>query len=120
MMRRGFSVLSLPALLAACAPLWVSTPQTFDERLADAIAKASAVRTTTTTLYRENLISADDAQRMHAQADNAREGLEVARGVQATDPAAGSVRLAAEVATLDGLQTDLNAKRPVPCMPLFC
>ena len=119
-MKRGFAVLWLPALLAACAPLWVSTPQTFDERLSDAIAKASAVRTTTTTLHREGQVSADDAQRVQTQADAAREGLETARGLNATDPGAGSVRLAAEMATLESLQKHLNSKRPVPCMPLFC
>ena len=119
-MGRSLAVLCLPALLAACAPIGVSTPQTFDERWMNGVAKASAVRTTATTLHREGHVSADDAQRVHAQADNAREGLEAARGLKAIDPDAGGVRLAAEVATLDGLQTYLDAKRPVPCMPLFC
>lgn len=120
MMGRGLAVLCVPALLAACAPIGVSTPQTFDERLASGVATVSAVRTTTTALYRESQLSAEDAQRMHAQADSVREGIEAARGLHATDPEAGNVRLTAEASTLEGMQKYLNSKRPVPCMPLFC
>ena len=121
-MRRGYAVLCLclQALLSGCAAIWVSTPQTFDERLADGIAAVSAVRTTTTALFREGQISAEDAQQVQSRADNAREGLDVAKGLHATDPDAGNVRLTAVGAALQDLQTYLNSKRPLPSSPIYC
>ena len=113
-MTRTHAVLWLLALLAGCAPIGVSTPQGFDERLAAGIATVSAVRTTTTTLFREEQISAEDAQHVQAQADNARENLEAARKLHASDPDAGSARLASAYSDLQALQTYLNSKRPLP------
>ena len=119
-MRRIHPVLLLLSLLTACAPIGVSTPQTFDERLASGIATVSAVRTTTTTLYREGLITPDDAQRIQAQATDARESLDVVEQVHATDPAAGNAQLTQVTTNLQGLQTYLNTRRPLPCAPFTC
>ena len=113
-MIRNHAVLWLLVLLTGCAPIWVSTPQTFTERMADAVATVAAVRTTATALYREGWMSADDAQQVLAQAETARGGLEVARQQHATDPEAAAARLAAEGANLQALQTDLNSRRPLP------
>ena len=117
MMRRSRAVLWLLALVTACAPIGVSTPQSFDERLAAGVATVSAVRTTTTALLREERISADDAQRVQAQADNAREGLEEARKLHASDPDGGSARLASARSDLQALQMYLNSRRPLPHTP---
>jgi hypothetical protein len=113
-------VLLLLVPLAACAPIGVSTPQTFDERLAASVATVSAVRTSTTTLLRENLISAEDAQRLRAQADDARSGIDVAKALHATEPGASDTRLAAVRLDLNGLQTYLNSRRPVSCPLIDC
>ena len=113
-------VLWLAALLTACTPIWVSTPQTFDERQAAGLATVSAVRTSTTTLLREDRISAEDAQRVRAQADNAREGIEAAKALHATDPSAGDARLAAVNLDLRSLQRYLDSRRPVTCPLVDC
>ena len=118
-MRRSLAVLVL-LLLAACAPIWVSTPQTFDERLVAGVATLSAVRTTTATLLSEGQISVEDAKNVQSQAEKARESIEAARALHATDPDAGNVRLTAVVTDLQGLQTYLNSRRPIPCLPIYC
>ena len=119
MMSRMLAVIIL-ALLAACAPIGVSAPQTFNERLVTSVATVSAVRTTATALLHEGQISVEDAQRVRAQADKAREEIEVARALHATDPDTGNARLTAAVTDLQGLQTYLHSRRPIPCPPIYC
>ena len=93
-MRKVLIALWLQALMAACAPIGVSTPLTFDERLADDIAAVSQIRTTTTALLREGKISSDDAQHVRAEADKARSDLDVARALHETDTNGGNAQLA--------------------------
>ena len=118
-MKRSHAVQWLLVLLSACAPIGVSAPQTFDERLAAGIATAFAVRTSSVALFRQGLMSADDAQRVQAQADTAREALEAAKELHATDRAAGDARLAAETAALQRLQMHLNSRRPLPWTSVY-
>ena len=119
-MREVIIALGMLAPLAACAPIGVSTPQTFDERLAASVATVSAVRTTTTTLLRENLISAEDAQRLRTQADDAREGIDAAKALHATEPVSSDTKLAAVRLDLHDLQTYLNSRRPISCPFIDC
>ena len=118
-MRASYAGLFLPMLLTACA-IGVSTPLTFDERVATGVATVSAVRTTTTTLFREGLLSADDAQRLQAQANDARERLDAVKQVHANDPAASNAQLASVGANLHDLPSYLNSRRPLPCTLFTC
>ena len=116
-MRKVLIALWLQALMGVCAPIGVSTPLTFDERLADDIAAVSQIRTTTTALLREGKISSDDAQHVRAEADKARSDLDVARALHETDTNGGNAQLASIRSEVEALQTYLHSKRPLPPSP---
>lgn len=99
------------SVLTACAALGVESPDTFNQRLAVAAASVTEVRNTATTLLVAGKISVADAQNIQQQADVAREGLNVARGLSATSIPAASTRLEVATAALRALQTYLIAKQ---------
>lgn len=104
----------LAAALVACAALGQPTPQTFNQKLLVATATVTEARNTAATLLQAGKISAADAQNIQAQADVAREGLNVARGLAGTDLAAASTRLEVANAALRALQTYLLTKQGAP------
>lgn len=99
------------SVLTACAALGVESPDTFNQRLAVAAASVTEVRVTATTLLVAGKISVADAQNIQQQADVAREGLNVARGLSATSIPAAATRLEVATAALRALQTYLIAKQ---------
>lgn len=113
-MKRSLNYLSICLLLfvAACGALGVATPQTFNERTAAAYASVTAVRESATTLLKAGKIKADDAQNVQDGANNARAGIDIARGLEAQSPGAGKTRLDVAIAALQALQAYLNSKEP--------
>jgi phage terminase large subunit-like protein len=101
-------------LLTACATLGVSSPQTFNEKLAAGYSTVTASRDTTATLLTSGKLTAADAQNVQQQLDNARTGLDLARQVHATDPAAGDAKIDAVVTALTALQAYLSTKGGTP------
>ncbi len=99
------------ALLTACAALGVASPETFNQKLAVSVATVTEVRNSAATLLMAGKISAADAQNVQAQADVAREGLNIARGLSGTDLSAASNRLEVTTVALRALQTYLIAKQ---------
>jgi hypothetical protein len=97
-------------LLTACATLGIDAPKTFNERLAAGYTTVTGVRNTAATLLTSNKLSADDAQNVQSQADNARTGLDLARQIHATNPPAADARLDAVVTGLTALQAYLNTR----------
>ena len=99
----------LLTLAAACAQLGLPTPQTFSERLAVGYVAVTAIRDSATKLLVAKKISADDAQNVQNQADNARAGLDIARKLADVD--AANAKLASVQAALVGLQSYLAARK---------
>lgn len=89
----------------------VLTPQTTNERIAAAQAGVTQARQTATQLLQAKKISSDDAANVLKQTDAAREGIDVARALTATDPAGASSRLQATLAILTALQSYLTARQ---------
>lgn len=79
-------------LVAACAQLG-DTGDTFNQKLAAGYITVTQVRTTATALLEAGKISSVDAQNIQGQADIARSGLDVARGLAGVDIATASGRL---------------------------
>lgn len=98
------------AVLVACAGM-PSSPDTFNKKLAVAVASVTTVRETAETLLRANKITVGDAKNIQAQADVAREGLNVARSMSGTDLASASGRLEAVSVALQAAQTYLLTKQ---------
>ncbi len=113
-MPRRLQLYSLPLvllLLSACASLGLQTPKTFNERLAAGYVSVTAARDTAATLLTAGKITAGDAQNVQQQADNARSGLDIARSVHETNPAAGDDKLTAILAGLNALSAYLIARQ---------
>lgn len=97
-------------LLAACAQLGLPTPQGFNEKLAVGYGTVTQVRETATALLQQRKISSDDAVNVQASADVARVGLDTARALHASDPAAADAKLTAIKTSLTALTTYLAAR----------
>lgn len=96
--------------LTACAQLGIPKPETFNERLAVGYSTVTTVRQTATTLLQAKKITADDAQNVQQQADNARAGLDIARTISKTDAKAADAKLTAVRSALTALQAYLATK----------
>lgn len=103
----GLLMAFMLALLVGCAQLGVPTPDTFNQKLAVGVASVTEVRQTATTLLVAGKITSADAENIQKQADTARDGLNVARGLSGTDLSAASNKLTAATAILQALQTYL-------------
>ena len=96
------------SFLPACVGM--PTADTFNQKLAIAISTVTAVRSTATTLLQAKKISVEDAQNVQAGADNARQGVEIARTISKVDVSAADQRLTAVTTVLSALQTYLASK----------
>lgn len=105
-----YLALLLLAALIGCASLGLPSPESFNERLATGYSTVTETRTTATTLLTAGKITADDAQNIQAQADNARAGLDIARSLSKTDIASANTRLTAITTALTALQAYLTAQ----------
>lgn len=98
-------------LLAGCAALGLSTPQTFNQKLLGGYSTVTEVRSDATVLVGAGKLSPDDAQNVQDQATNLRAGLDVARTVSKTDPTAAVGKLTATITALTALQAYLATKK---------
>ena len=100
----------LSILLVSCAQVGMPVPQTFNQRLAVGYSTVTAVRSTAFTLLEGGYITVENAQSVQDQADKAREGLDIAANVVATNPVEASNRLTASLVVLNALQTYLKTR----------
>lgn len=107
-MKRFLTALAFFAL-AACATL---APQTFNQKMYVAYAGANTGLQVTTTLLEGKVINALDAQNVENQLVNVKAALDIARQVEATNPAGGDAKLAAALTALSAVQTYLCTKQP--------
>ena len=98
----------LVLLAAGCASLGVPVPQTFNQKAAAALTTVTGARQTTLTLLQAHKLTPDDAENVDKQADNLRQGIEVARTIHGTDPGAGDTKLGATIAALQVLTAYLE------------
>lgn len=124
----AFSV-ALPAILTlqGCASLGLPVAQSFNERLASGYTTVTAVREATSAWVdgqvraaqaepdqakRDALLKAvkADAQNIQAQADQAREGLDIARSLSDLNFEAAEERLVSTLRILEALQTYLEGR----------
>lgn len=97
-------------LLTACSVLGVTTPQTFNERLAAGYTTVTGIRNTAGTLLVSGKITVSDAENVQQQADNARTGLDLARQIYSDDAPAGTAKLDSVVVALTALEAYLRTK----------
>lgn len=108
---RSIICVVLFALVVGCAALGSPTPDTFNQKLAVAVASVSEVRGTAVTLLAVKKISVSDAKNIQAQADVAREGLDVARSMSGTNLSDATTRLEVANTALKALQAYLITKQ---------
>ena len=86
-------------------------PDTFSERLAVGYSLVAQVRATATALLDAGKISSDDGQTTLAATDALRAGLDVARGMAATDLTGAEAKLAAIRTGLTALKTYVDGRQ---------
>lgn len=87
-----------------------TAPLTVNEQIGAGYATVTAIRTSASTLLKAGKITADDAQNVQSSADAARAGLDVARTISNTNPAAATSKLTAVSTALHALQAYLVAR----------
>ena len=97
--------------LAACASLGVPTPKTFNEKAAAALTGLTAATNTTTQLLDQRLISSNDANNIAVQLDNMRSGVDIARQLHQSQPAAGEARIETIAVALQALTDYLQTRQ---------
>ncbi len=103
-MTRHTAMLVLTVLMTSCAVFGVPPPETFNQRVSFALSNVTAVRESATEAVSSGSISADDAQNVQNQANTAREGIDIAVSIHATNPAQADQRLVAAQAVVDALK----------------
>lgn len=93
-------------MLSACTVL--KMPQSYNERLASAYVTVTTIRQTAVILLDGHVISSKDAENIQAQADTAREGLDIARDLRG---AAGEDKLEASLTVLRALERYVASKQ---------
>ena len=105
---RQLNVLWLILLLAGCAQLGLSTPQTFDQRLAVAYGSHTAIQRAAATELRAGHLKKADAQEVLNLADQSKVLLDAAR--MAGDTTVAQNKLTLAVAVLTQLSAYLNER----------
>ena len=103
-------LISVVITLEACAALGVSTPKTFNEKLASGYITVTTVRQTTATLLIAQTITKSDAQSLQTQADAARTGLDAAKELQVTANPGANDKLEVTLQILKSLQIYLETR----------
>lgn len=106
-----FGTVTAAVVIPACSALGVPTPQTFNEKEASAIVSVTAVRKLAITLLTADKISAADARNVQQQADNLREGIQLASTLHAGDPSAGEDRLSQIITAVAALNSYLLKRK---------
>lgn len=96
--------LLLAFVLTACAAFPVKS---FNDKLAVGYTTVAAIYDVTAVAVRAHKLTAPDAKNVLAQADNARDALDIARDLYTAKDAAANDKLATAIATLNALQTYL-------------
>lgn len=120
------SITVLSVTTAGCETIGVPAAKTFNERLAVGYVSVTAVRDSATTYFSAELAAAaalpdeqraareqairKDAENVQAQADNAREALDIARTLKDLDVRSAETRLTAAIQILEALQTYLGGR----------
>lgn len=104
------AILLILAGITACAQLGLLSPQSFEEKLTAATASVTAARDLTAVLIGKEKIGSEDGQHILDQLRNARAGLDIARAMARTDPAAADAKLTTIRTGLVALQAYLAAK----------
>lgn len=105
---------SVPAVLVlpGCLTKTV-TPQTFNESAAAGLTAVNAVRKASLTLLQARRITPDDDENVQGQADIAKNGIDVARGIYGTGDVTGAeLKLRTSMAVLRAAQSYVCAKVP--------
>jgi len=110
-MRKYAYTFVLLYLVAACAQIGLSTPQTPDQRVAAGYGTAAAINQSATALLNSKKISSDDAQHVLDSTRSARAGLDIARGMTKTDPKAADAKIQAQIAILNALNAYLASQQ---------
>lgn len=105
------SAIFVLVLLTACATLNVPAPSTFNQKVYAAYKSEDAAVQTVTTLYSAGKISKEQAQKFHDRAVELKDGIGIADRVHTSDPTAGDDKLAAAIAALTALQSELQARK---------
>lgn len=101
--------LTLVLLLCSCAQFGLTTPQGFDQQLANAFGVHTAVVSATTTALTAGSISSSDAEHVQTIANTSRTLLDTARAAEAAGDTAGAQKnLVLALSALQALQTYLN------------
>ncbi len=98
LIQAGFVLL----LLTACAQLGLAPAKSFDQQVAYGYSTLASVRSTAANALKTKTIDVSDAEQVQALADQARAGLDAARGawnVGDTQTAMGRLQLANSVLT---------------------
>lgn len=108
-MRKLALFLPIVLILAACASLGVPTPKTLNERIAAGYVSVTGARNMTLTLLNGGVIGSEDAERVQAQLDNAKEGLDIARTLPAAE---AETRVQTALTILQAARSYLCGKSP--------
>lgn len=106
------SICLIGMFVPGCAS--ITTPDTFNQRLAIAYSTVTAIRISTTTLLDSQRISADDGMNVLQSTNAARAGLDVARKLSDTDLKAADGKLTAIRTGLTALQKYINERDRAP------
>jgi hypothetical protein len=99
------------AMLSACASLGVPPADTFAKRLAAGYVTVQTVADSAAKLHAAGRITSDEARHVRSGLQETLAGLDAARAVGATDPAAAQTRLQASIQMLTALQAYLSTKQ---------
>lgn len=97
-------------LVAGCAAMGVVTPQTTDQKIAAAYTTVTTIRRTTLKILQAKKISPADAKNVQAQADVARDGLDLAAELLLTDIVGAASKLEVQLKILNALDLYLASK----------
>lgn len=113
-MRRLAVTYVIVALLAACSYLGLPQASTFHQRAAVALGTVSAVRDSAAAMLGAGTLGVEDAENVQRQADLARESIDIARALHASDPGAAESRLDVTIRSLQLLQAYLRSREAPP------
>ena len=109
---RAYYLISLIAILAACAQLGLAPAQSFDQKLAYAYGAHTAVLKATTSALKAKSLSSADAEHVATLADQSRQLLDAAKVASTggdVTTATGRLLLATQI--LEQLQVYLRSKQ---------
>lgn len=101
---------ALLVVLAACSTINLNAPKSFNAGLQDGYTTVTAIAQTAATLKAAGKITDADVTNIVTVLEQMKSGLDIARQIHATDPQAGSDRLAAVITSLTALQVYLASR----------